>query len=143
MRVLLKRLADLREDPHPAVSGMELKDSKRKYARMPKATRPKHSKLLARSTLGQPSLDNRSPGETAARGESLIARLEAYYLGTSDPWNRERDSGQARVAERDIKVKKSIAKNAKRARGDREVEFPYNDETQARAMLWRKTTVTT
>ena len=152
MERLIARLAALAEDEMPATSGMQAKDPKRKYARLPKRLRPNNSRHKARSTL----MNTTNPGSTSPpveqstnasarhEGQSVapLGRLIAELsIQLANPVTYERDKSAERIAKRDAKVRKQITRNAKKARGAPETEYPYTDPEKTRTM--RRTSVTT
>ena len=146
------RLSAFIEDELPATSGMQDKDPKRKYARLPKRLRPNKSRFKARSTL----MNTTNPGSTSPpveqstnanarhEGQSVasISRLiQELEVQLANPRTDQRDRGAEKIAKRNVKIKKQIERNAKKARGAPEEKYPYNDPEKTRMM--RRTTVTT
>ncbi len=149
---VIARLAALIEDELPVTSGMQAKDPKIKYTRLPKRLRPNKSRYKARATLmNTTNSDTKSPPvensvganskyewQSVAPFSRLIAELD---LQLANPRTNERDKSTERIVKREVKTKRAVERNAKRARGAPEQKYPYNDPEKTRMM--RRTTVTT
>ena len=149
---LLARLTALIEDDMPEISAMQLKDPKVKYARMPKRLRPKYSHLKAQSILmNTTNPDTKSPpvGNTVGANSrhemqpiAEISRLiQEIVVQLANPYTSERDKNTDEIAKAEAGTKRRVKKNARKARGAPEQEFPYNDLDKTRT--FRRTTVTT
>lgn len=149
---LAARLSVFIEDEMPETSGMQAKDPKRKYARLPKRLRPNNSRYKARSTLmnttnpgsTSPSVEQSTNANARHEGQPIasIGRLiQELVIQLADPRTVQRDQGTAKIAKRDVKVKKQVERNARKARGTPEQEYPYNDPEKTRMM--RRTSITT
>ena len=151
MRELIIALSDMLEDDLPAVSAMQERDPKRKYARLPKQLRPSKSKYKPRATLmNTTNPEGRgAPGEIAVNvgfgqedtSVSLDRLIQELAVQVASTYTSARDEGDDRIAKRDAKVDRQIRKNASKARGSPDHPYPYNKDAGRRAM--HRTAITT
>ncbi len=136
----MRRLIALLEDEMPQTSGMQTKDTKKKYAKLAKELRPNNSHHKARSHLMNTTNSGQRGGEqgVTARMRECIDRLEWFSEPAADPKTSARDDGEARIAKRDVKVLGDAKKRARKA-GDSGKLGPFSPTNTVK--LWKRSSI--
>lgn len=116
----------------PQTLDLRSRDTKKKYAKLPRALRPNKSRYKARSHLMNTTNPNAIGGEqNATPMRECIVQLTYFVEGS-------RDDGEARIAKRDVRVLNKARKRAKAA-GDSGGLGPF-DRTNT-VKLWKRTSI--
>ena len=140
---LIARLTPFVEAELSVMADAEAKDPKVKRARLAKSLRPNNSRHKARATLmgkaaptsgptpaeQSVTAGGRNEAQPIASFDRLIQELSVQLVNTRPD---DRDKSTEKMIRLDVKTKRDVAKNAKRARGAPEQEYPWNNPDENR-----------